>query len=53
MNNIQTNLGDLKKQLEDLQSITNANIAKLQKHLDIVSSARFRELPYKEQYEHL
>jgi len=53
MSIIQTNIGDLKKQLEDLQSITNANIARLQKHLDIVSSARFGELPYKEQYEHL
>ena len=53
MSNIQTNIGDLKRQLEDLQSITNANIARLQKHLDIVSSARFGELPYKEQYEHL
>ena len=49
----QTNIGDLKKHLEDLQSITNANISRLQKHLDIVSSAKFTELPYKEQYEHL
>ena len=53
MSNIQTNIGDLKRQLEDLQSITNANIARLQKHLDIVSSARFGELPYKEQYNYL
>ena len=53
MTNIQTKIGDLNKQLEDLQSFTNANIARTQKHLDIVSSARFGELPYKEQYEHL
>lgn len=53
MNNIQTNIGDLKKQLEDLQSITNANIARLQKHLNIVSSSSFKDLSYKEQYEHL
>ena len=53
MTNIQTNIGDLKRQLEDLQSITNANIARLQKHLDIVSSASFKDLSYKEQYEHL
>jgi len=53
MTRIQTNIGDLKRQLEDLQSITNANIARLQKHLDVVSSARFGELSYKEQYEHL
>ena len=52
MTNIQTNIGDLKKQLEDLQSITNANIARLQKLLEITSSPRFGELPYKEQYEH-
>ena len=53
MTNIQTNIGDLKRKIEDLQSITNANIARTQKHLDIVSSSRFGELPYKEQYEHL
>ena len=53
MTNIQTNIGDLKRQLEDLQSITIANIARLQKHLDIVSSASFKDLSYKEQYEHL
>ena len=53
MTNIQTNIGDLKKQLEDLQSITNANIARLQKLLEITSSPRFGELPYKKQYEHL
>ena len=49
MTNIQTNIGDLKKQLEDLQSITNANIARLQKHLDITSSANFKNLSYVQQ----
>ena len=49
MTNIQTNIGDLKKQLEDLQSITNANIARLQKHLDITSSANFKNLTYVQQ----
>ena len=39
MSNIQTNIGDLKKQLEDLQSITNANIARTQKLLETVSSS--------------
>ena len=53
MTNIQTNIGDLKRQLEDLQSITIANIARLQKLLEITSSPRFGELPYKKQYEHL
>ena len=47
--NIQTNIGDLKRQLEDLQSITNANIARLQKHLDITSSANFKNLSYVQQ----
>ena len=53
MTNIQTNIGDLKRQLEDLQSITNANIARLQNLLEITSSPTFKDLPYKEQYEHL
>ena len=53
MNNIQTNIGDLKRQLEDLQSITNANIARTQKLLETVSSSRFGELPYKDQYNYL
>ena len=52
MTNIQTNIGDLKKQLEDLQSITNANIARLQIHLDIVSSARLKGMSYKDQLNH-
>ncbi len=52
MTSIQTNIGDLKKQLEDLQSITNSNIARLQNHLSIVSSSRFGELSYKEQLNH-
>ena len=52
MTNIQTNIGDLKKQLEDLQSITNANIARLQNHLSVVSSSRFGELSYKDQLNH-
>ena len=53
MSNIQTDIGDLKKQLEDLQSITNANIARTQKLLQTVSSSRFGELPYKDQYNYL
>ena len=53
MTNIQTNIGDLKRQLEDLQSITNANIARLQNHLQFTSSANFKDLSYKEQRNHL
>ena len=49
MTNIQTNIGDLKKQLEDLQSITNANIARMQNHLQITSSANFKNLSYLQQ----
>jgi len=53
MNNIQTNIGDLKKQLEDLQTITNANIARLQNHLQFTSSANFKDLSYIDQRNHL
>ena len=49
MTNIQTNIGDLKKQLEDLQSITNANIVRLQNYLEITSSANFKNLSYVQQ----
>ena len=53
MTNIQTNIGDLKRQLEDLQSITNANIARLQNHLQFTSSANFKDLSYIDQRNHL
>jgi len=53
MSKMQTNIGDLKRQIEDLQSITNANIARLQNHLQITSSANFKDLRYKEQLNHL
>tara|TARA_R100000329_G_scaffold31936_1_gene29586 strand:+ start:776 stop:1225 length:450 start_codon:yes stop_codon:yes gene_type:complete len=49
MTNIQTNIGDLEKKLEDLQSITNANIARLQNYLEITSSANFKNLSYIDQ----
>ena len=53
MTNIQPNIGDLKKQLEDLQSIPNANIARLQNHLQFTSSANFKDLSYIDQRNHL
>ena len=53
MTNIQTNIGDLKRQIEDLQSITNANIARLQNHLQFTSSANFKDLSYIDQRNHL
>ena len=49
MTNIQTNIGDLKRKIEDLQSITNANIARLQNYLQITSSANFKNLSYVQQ----
>lgn len=47
MTNIQTNIGDLKRQIEDLHSITNANIARLQNLL--VIGANFKNLSYVQQ----
>ena len=48
---IQTDIGDLKNQLNKLQETTNANIERLQNTLQKVSSNWFGELPYREQYE--
>ena len=48
---IQTDIGDLKNQLNKLQETTNANIERLQNTLQKVSSNGFGELPYREQYE--
>ena len=48
---IQTDIGDLKNQLNKLQETTNANIERLQNILQKVSSDGFGELPYREQYD--
>jgi len=48
---IQTDIGDLKNQLNKLQETTSANIERLQNTLQKVSSNGFGELPYREQYE--
>ena len=48
---IQTDIGDLKNQLNKLQETTNANIERLQNTLQKVSSDGFEELPYREQYD--
>ena len=48
---IQTDIGDLKNQLNKLQETTNANIERLQNTLQKVSSNGFEELPYREQYD--
>jgi len=48
---IQTDIGDLKNQLNKLQETTNANIERLQNTLQKVSSNGFGELPYREQYD--
>ena len=47
MTKMQTNIGDLKRQIEDLHSITNANIARLQNLL--VIGANFKNLTYRQQ----
>ena len=44
MSKMQTNIGDLKRQIEDLHSITNANIARLQNLL--VIGANFKNLTH-------
>ena len=48
---IQTDIGDLKNQLNKLQETTNANIERLQNTLHKVSSDGFGELPYRKQYD--
>ena len=48
---IQTDIGDLKNQLNKLQETTNANIERLQNTLEKVSSNGFEVLPYREQYD--
>ena len=48
---IQTDIGDLKNQLNKLQETTNANIERLQNTLQKVSSDGFGELPYRKQYD--
>ena len=51
MTNIQTNIGDLKNQLKQLQEVNLAQIDRIQKLLEKISNPSFEKLSYREQYE--
>ena len=51
MNNIQTNIGDLKNQLKQLQEVNLAQIDRIQGLLEKISNPSFEKLSYREQYE--
>ena len=51
MNNIQTNIGDLKNQLKQLQEVNLAQIDRLQNLLEKISNPNFDKLSYQDQYE--
>ena len=50
MSYLQTNIGDLKKELKKLQETTNAQIERLQNFLEKTSSNNFNKLSYADQY---
>ena len=51
MNNIQTNIGDLKDQLKQLQEVNLAQIDRIQNLLEKISNPNFKKLSYREQYD--
>ena len=51
MNNIQTNIGDLKNQLKQLQEVNLAKIDRIQNLLEKISNPNFKKLSYREQYD--
>ena len=51
MNNIQTNIGDLKNQLKQLQEVNLAQIDRIQNLLEKISNPNFKKLSYREQYD--
>ena len=51
MNNIQTNIGDLKNQLKQLQEVNLAQINRIQNLLEKISNTNFEKLSYREQYD--
>ena len=51
MTNIQTNLGDLKHQLKQIQIVNLAQIDRIQNLLEKISNPSFDKLSYQEQYE--
>ena len=50
MTNIQTNIGDLKNQLKQLQEVNLAQIDRIQGLLEKISNPSFEKLSYREQY---
>ena len=48
MNNIQTNIGDLKNQLKQLQEVNLAQIDRIQNLLEKTSNPSFKKLSYRE-----
>ena len=51
MSNIQTNLGDLKNQLKQLQEVNLAQIDRIQNLLEKISNPSFEKLSYRDQYD--
>ena len=51
MNNIQTNIGDLKNQLKEIQEVNLSQIGRLQSLLEKISNPSFDKLSYQDQYE--
>ena len=51
MTNIQTNIGDLKNQLKQLQEVNLAQIDRIQNLLEKISNPSFEKLSYREQYD--
>lgn len=51
MTNIQTNIGDLKNQLQQLQEVNLAQIDRIQNLLEKISNPSFDKLSYREQYD--
>jgi len=51
MTNIQTNVGDLKNQLKQLQEVNLAQIDRIQDLLEKISNPSFEKLSYREQYD--
>ena len=51
MTNIQTNIGDLKNQLKQLQEVNLAQIDRIQDLLEKISNPSFEKLSYREQYD--
>ena len=51
MNNIQTNLGDLKHQLKQIQEVNLAQVERIQLLLEKISNPSFKKLSYQDQYD--